>query len=110
MIYHLQVGNKKFVPTEEDLLKVVDEFSKATPVFTVPVKIVEIPHNPFSPVPERLVIHAGSSDWDPTETEINALRKMFQEANRDNGVVATRFNVKVTTTTHTQETGDESAN
>jgi hypothetical protein len=93
MIFHLQVGNAMFTPTEEDLKKVVAEFKKATPVFTVPVKVVEIG---ISEIMQRMIIHVDAPSWDPEECE--ALRKQFEEAAlHDYGIVATRTGIKVTT-------------
>lgn len=92
MIFHLQVGNAIFTPTEEDLKKVIAEFKKPTPVFTVPVKVVEIGAHDIT---SRMIIHVDGP-WDPNESDV--LRKQFEDAAlEDYGVVATRVGIKVTT-------------
>ncbi len=91
MIFHLQVGNKNHVPTDEDLKRVIAEFNKELPVFDIPVQVSEVYKGPLL---ERLVIQCGSPRWSPTPEEVEALRKQFAEA-KEGDVVATRHDVKV---------------
>lgn len=98
MIYHLQVGTTKSVPTDDELKAVAEEFKKPMPVFTVPVKITEIEGlMKFGISPGRLLIHMGSAGWDPTEPEIEKIRAQFEVAHNDlnDAVVATRVGVRV---------------
>jgi len=97
MIYHIQVGDKKFTPTGEDLQKVVLEFQKDIPVFDVPIKITEIHLGPADT--ERLLIQINTATWSPTDVEKEELRQMFKAALQDpnGGVVSTRYDVTVTT-------------
>jgi hypothetical protein len=102
MIVHIQVGNKDFIPTIEDLQKVVEEFQKDVPVMTMPVKVNTLMMGDSLSKfglheTERLMIQAGGPNWSPTKDEIDALREQFRQAQSDeNGaVVATRYEVKV---------------
>lgn len=95
MIYHLQVGNKNFDPTGDDLVKVIEEFKKPVPAFTVPVKISMFATR-FSG--ERLSLHIKG--WTPTDPELETLKQQFMDAQQYcNGdvVVATRCGVTVET-------------
>ena len=92
-VHHLIVGTDDLVPTADQLLEIVEEFQKLTPVFTVPVKVVELQ---MGLTPSRIMVNAHAKGWTPTEKEIRDLRAMFTFAVADeNGsVVATRCGVR----------------
>jgi hypothetical protein len=94
VIYHLIVGTDSLVPTEAQLQEINEEFRKPVPVFTLPVKIVELPLG-FG-VDCRVVVSAYSKNWTPTDKEISDLRAMFTFALTDteDSVIATRYGVK----------------
>lgn len=90
MIYHLEVGNKDFTPTNKDLEKVIEEFKKPLPVFTVPVKVHEL----CECLSSRLIIHINDKDWNPSPEEVGDIRSQFENARGHNdSIVATRKGV-----------------
>jgi hypothetical protein len=97
-IYHIEVGDKDFTPTEEQLKEVVNEFlTKDIPAYGHKIRISEVY---TGLVGERLIIEAGDKDWDPTQEELDALVKKFKDAQLvDGSVVATRRGVKLHTVT-----------
>ena len=93
-IYHLEVGGPDFIPTVEDLKKIVAEFMKPMPAYGHKINISEVFVGGLTQ--DRLVIQAGAKDWVPTREELDALVKQFQEAALiDQSVVATRMGVKL---------------
>lgn len=93
-IIHLEVGDKDFIPTDEQLKAVVAEFLKPMPAFGHKIKVSEVF---VGSVHERLFIQAGTVDWQPTREELDDLVLKFLQAEFDplGGVVATRHGVKL---------------
>lgn len=100
MLYHLEVGDTKREPTGGDLKEAVKEFGKPMPAFTIPVKINEIFYDFAFGGNQRLVLHIGCKEWEPTVEERDEIRAKFEEALLQPlgtpAVVATRFGVRVT--------------
>lgn len=91
-IYHLVVGDADFIPTDEQLKEIIEEFQKPLPAFGVPVAIYVIS---IMPNQERLVLNVGDPDWHPKQDELDQLVIRFQEAvlAPNDSIVATRSGV-----------------